>query len=71
MAVFGFLGRGRGIYSIAFNDRAPQATDVSWETYYSDLLDSIASLNKLIFSPFFSLFRMFSSLTSKAPLDRI
>jgi len=31
----------------------------------------ITSLNKLMFSPFFSRFRMFSSLTSEAPLDNI
>jgi hypothetical protein len=34
-------------------------------------LKRFSSLNKLMVSPFFSLFRMFSSLTSKAPLDRI
>jgi Amt family ammonium transporter len=33
--------------------------------------DETSSLNKLMFSPFFPLFRMISSLTSKAPLDRI
>jgi hypothetical protein len=37
----------------------------------AELDDVITSLNKIMFSPFFSLFRMISSLTSKAPLDRI